>query len=190
MAEFSGGMLCPVCKQKDLTYLAEQVSIPHFGSVLITTIRCPSCLFKQNNILILDAREPSRYSVKVGVVDDLAIKVIRSNTGSIKIPEFGISMEPGTIAQAFISNIEGILYRFKDAVEMAKRFSEEPSKKERAIRLAAVIDEAIEGKRNFTLIVEDPLGNSAIVAKDSSRVTVEKLSKRELGKLKEGLNIS
>ncbi|MFX0096657.1 MAG: ZPR1 zinc finger domain-containing protein [Candidatus Hodarchaeota archaeon] len=190
MAEFSGGMICPVCKQNKLVYFTDQVNIPHFGSVLITTMRCPGCLFKQNNILILDAKEPSRYSVKVDGAPDLAIKVIRSSSGAIRIPEFGISMEPGTVAQGFISNIEGILHRFKDAIEMAKRWSEESSKTRRATLLANIIDEAIEGKRTFTLIVEDPLGNSAIVAEDPSRVVVEKLSKHEVEKLKEELNIS
>ena len=190
MTDFSGGMICPVCKQKELVYHTDQISIPHFGSVLIITMKCQKCLFRQNNILILDAKEPSRYSVKVEGVADLAIKVVRSNTGAIRIPEFGISMEPGTIAQAFISNIEGILHRFKDAIDMAKRWSEESSKAKRATLLADMIDEAIEGKRAFTLIIEDPLGNSAIVAKDPSRVHIEKLSKYEMEKLKEGLNIS
>ncbi|MFX1351199.1 MAG: ZPR1 zinc finger domain-containing protein [Promethearchaeota archaeon] len=189
MTEFSGGMICPVCKEKELVYLTDQVSIPHFGSVLIITTRCQECLFKQSNILILDAKEPSRHSVKVDRVTDLAIKVIRSSTGAIRIPEFGISMEPGTVAQAFISNIEGILHRFKDAIEMAKKWSEESSKTKRATLLANIIDEAIEGKRTFTLIIEDPLGNSAIVAEDPSRVHVEKLSKHEMEKLKEELNI-
>ena len=54
--------------------------------------------------------------------DDLAIRVVRSMSASIEIPELGVRIDPGPACQGFVSNVEGVLDRIESVVNMALRW--------------------------------------------------------------------
>ena len=69
---------------------------------------------------------------------------------------------------------------------MMGRFAETPEEKARAAEALAKVWEAREGRLKFTLIIEDPLGNSLIAPPDKSRLKIERLTEEEVEKLKAG----
>jgi zinc finger protein len=97
------------------------------------------------------------------VEEDLAIRVVRSMSASIEIPEFGVRIDPGPTCQGFISNVEGVLDRIATVVNMTFRWGTD-EEKENAKALLANIARVKAGTFPVTLILEDPSGNSGIIA--------------------------
>jgi zinc finger protein len=46
------------------------------------------------------------------------VRVIRSSTGVIKIPELEIEISPKSASTGYITNVEGVLLRVKSAIKM------------------------------------------------------------------------
>ncbi|HDN74352.1 MAG TPA: ZPR1 zinc finger domain-containing protein [Archaeoglobus sp.] len=174
--------LCPKCgrelKVKTVTY-----PTPYFGEILLTSLTC-ECGFKYANTLILGFNYPVRFTIKINK-ETLYTKVVRSTSCTIRIPEIQTSIEPGPASQAFITNLEGILRRVEDAVRMAMRWHSHDIKKvERCKQILEKINRTIEGNEELTLILEDPLGNSAII---SDQAFKERMSEDEIRELKTGM---
>jgi len=114
--------------------------------------------------------------------EDLNKRVVRSSTGYIKIPEWGFEVRPGPASEGYISNVEGVLNRLEDSLKMLLKWvdGEEKRKGEEILKK---IEDVKRGKENITLIIEDPLGHSAIIG---DGVKEEKLSEEEIKMLSGG----
>ncbi|HMK46543.1 MAG TPA: ZPR1 zinc finger domain-containing protein [Methanocella sp.] len=163
--------MCPVC-HNTLEMRWHQDSIPYFGDVMEISTVCV-CGFKYADTLILGQRDPLRHSFKVCSESHMCTRVIRSTSGTMRIPEWGVDIEPGPASEGYISNVEGVLDRIESVVNMARKWAETLEEIEKADCLLKTIDDARAGNAAFTLIIEDPLGNSAIVGEE---VQVEQLS--------------
>jgi zinc finger protein len=89
--------------------------------------------------------------------------VIRSNRGTIEIPELGIIIDPGPACEACITNVEGILEQVEDVIERILTWAE-GGERERAIALRQELREVRLGRMAITLILKDHSGNSAIIS--------------------------
>ncbi len=175
---------CPICG-RELRIVMTTYDTPFFGKVLLTSISC-ECGFKHADAVVAEVKEPVRFKIKINR-DNLFTKVIRSTSGTIRIPEIGIDIEPGPASQAFITNLEGILARVEEIVEMAKRWNENDEEKvRRCDEILRRIRDTIEGRDELTLILEDPLGNSLILSDEAFR---ERLTEEEASKLKTGMTV-
>ncbi len=175
---------CPICG-REIKLLTAFYDTPYAGKILITTISC-DCGFKHSDVFIGEFKDPVRFTLKVDK-NNLFTKVVRSASGTIRIPELGLSMEPGPASQGFITNVEGVLMRFEDIVEMAKRWnSDDKEKVERCEYILERLRAVREGSESVTIVVEDPFGNSTII---SDEAFMEKLTSEEASKLKTGLTI-
>ncbi len=141
------------------------------------------CGFRYSDTLILSQHEPVHYEMKVRSVDDLDARVVRSTSGTIRIPELGVDIEPGPASESFISNIEGVLGRVEEILVMVKQWGEE-DKTMRAVELLSNIEKTRAGKYEVTVVIEDPLGNSAIIAENA---VCRKLANDEAARLKTGM---
>jgi zinc finger protein len=112
---------------------------------------------------LLKQADPARYTVAVEAEDDLAIRVVRSMSAAIEIPELGVRIDPGPSCQGFVSNVEGVLDRIEEVVKGAFRWGTDVEK-ENATALIADIARVKAGTFPITLILEDPCGNSGIIA--------------------------
>jgi len=177
---------CPACGQEGLELREVPYDIPGFGTTLLITMYCPRCGFRHRDVLCLEFGEPKRYEFVVEGPEDLKVRVVRSSSATIRIPELGVLIEPGPASEGFISNVEGVLDRVETIVAMMGRFAETPEEKARASEALAKIWEAREGRLRFTLIIEDPLGNSLIAPPDKSRLRVRRLTEEEIGRLRSG----
>ena len=64
------------------------------------------------------------------IVADLDARVIRSSSGTLRIPELGVDIEPGFASESYISNVEGVLDRVEGVVEFATRSAREAGSQE------------------------------------------------------------
>jgi len=165
---------CPVCGEKTLTIIEDENDIPYFGKVALFSMQCKSCGYRQSDVEALEKKDPARYEIEVNCKKDLDIRVVRSSEGMIKIPTLRMSLEPGTGAQGFVSNIEGVLLRFKKIVEGQRDDAEDPSIKKSAKTLLKKMWKIECGDMPCKIVVEDKTGNSVII---SPKVKVTKLKK-------------
>jgi zinc finger protein len=180
---FETRISCPLC-QSDLVMKWQRDNIPYFGEIMYITARC-ECTFRFADTMILSSKEPMRYELSVESQEDLNARVIRSTSGTIRIPEMGIAVEPGTVSDSYITNIEGVLQRVQNVLMTASKWVQEDEEKfARSQELLCMLNEVMESKRKITVIIEDPLGNSAIISK---KAVATSLSKEEAEKLNTGM---
>jgi zinc finger protein len=160
---------CPSCSD-EIEYRYQTEDIPYFSDILIISASCPNCGYRYVDTQLLKSGEPSRHTLPVAGAEDLDIRVVRSMTASLAIPELGVEINPGPACTGFITNIEGVLDRIGQVVETAQRWGDE-IQKENARALLERIGQARAGSLPFTLILEDPSGNSAIIS-DKAEMSV------------------
>jgi zinc finger protein len=153
---------CPTCNT-EIEYLYTTENIPYFSDILIISAICDSCGYKYVDTQLLRSHEPVRYEVAVDKEEDLGIRVVRSMSASLEIPELGVRIDPGPACQGFVSNIEGVLDRVEQIVKGALLWGENKEREN-----ASILLEKIKGVKcgafPITLILEDRCGNSAIIA--------------------------
>jgi zinc finger protein len=179
------GELCPFCHQNTLTLTEDDVDVPYFGMCYIFSMSCSNCKYNKADIEAEEVREGSKHEFVVQGDEDLKVRVVRSSEGLIKIGTLG-SIEPGDLAEGFISNVEGVLMRFKKVVEGQKltpEQTEEASEEEvaasdKARDIVKKLNRVLMGSDKLTLSIEDPTGNSAIIS-DKTKITKLKPAKKK-----------
>ncbi|NPA47127.1 MAG: ZPR1 zinc finger domain-containing protein [Thermococci archaeon] len=178
---------CPICGGKNTLKAIQHVhEIPYFGKVMESTIICERCGYRNADVMILEEREPKLYTVRVEDEKDLSTRVVRSKSGTIELEEVGVKIEPGPAAEGFVSNVEGVLERAKNALLMAKDFKKQEGDEDAVEKIDRILDymeEVREGKKPLTVSVMDPFGNSALIGEKvrSRLLTEEELKKLSLG---------
>ena len=162
---------CPSCNT-EIEYIYKTENIPYFSDILIISAICPECGYKFVDTQMLKHGEPARHTVAITTADDVSIRIIRSTSASIEIPEIGVHIGPGPQCQGFVSNVEGVLDRIEQVVMGALQWGTD-EEKENATKLLADIARIKCGTFPVTLILEDPSGNSAIVSDKADTCTYE-----------------
>ncbi|WP_421077898.1 ZPR1 zinc finger domain-containing protein [Methanothermococcus sp. Ax23] len=169
---------CPICGAKNaLKIMTNELDIPYLGKVIETTMICDKCKYRKSDVLPIEVKEPKRFILKICGEGDLNKRVIKSSTGYIKIPELGFEVKPGPASQGYISNVEGVLNRLEDSLKTLMNWVETDEEKKKAEEIAERIENIKNGKETATLIIEDPLGHSAIIG---DGVKEEKLTDEEI----------
>ena len=159
-------------------------SVPFFNELALFHLECPECGFRHSDVFSAEQRKPSRFTLYVDDISLLNIRVVRSGSCTYRFPEWGIDVEPGPMAESFITNIEGLLYRVRSVVETAMNFTDNASEKERAHEILGQMALAVKGEFPFTLVLEDPAGVSGILPDDMTLVKYEELTVEQASKLK------
>ena len=176
---------CPACGVEGIaTSIMKEIEIPHFGKVLETTIQCEKCGFKHSDIISLEQNDPAKYTLHISK-ETLSIRVVRSQSATVSIPEIGVKVEPGPKSEGYVTNVEGILTRFESAVKKALQLFEDENSQKNAKKTLKKIQELIQGNGNATLIIDDPFGQSNIVSDD---VIISEIPEEELKELKTGFS--
>ena len=158
---------CPSCSN-EIEYRYQTEDIPYFSEILIVSANCSSCGYRYVDTQLLRDAEPSRYEFSVSAAEDLAVRVVRSMSGTVRIPELGVEIEPGPACDGFVTNVEGVLDRIENVVKGTLLWAE-GGERENAGRLLELIARARAGTLPFTLILDDPRGNSAIVSEKAHK---------------------
>lgn len=149
--------------------------------------RCAECGYRHNDFVLTDSHEPVRWSYRVAVAADMNVRVVRSSSGTVRIPELGITIEPGVASEAFVSNIEGILVRVERVLDQLARDTDDAATVARIHDLQETLGAMRDGRAApVTVILEDPFGNSRILA---GAAVKEVLSAEEAQHLKVGMTL-
>ena len=98
---------CPVCGGKGTFVItSHQIDIPYFGPVLETTMICEKCNFRRSDVFPLEVREPKKYILKIKSERDLNKRVVRSSSAYIQIPELGVEIKPGPLAEGLLATLK------------------------------------------------------------------------------------
>lgn len=177
--------ICPACDGRGLEYTTETVDLPYMGTSLQILLRCLTCGYRHHDFVLTEHREPTRYQYVVTKGEDMSVRVVRSSSGTIRIPELGISIEPGISSEAFVSNIEGIFVRVERVLDQLLRDAESDEMRTKISGLVETLGALRVGKAPpVTVILEDPFGNSAILGE---RATHERIPEAEADQLQTGM---
>lgn len=174
---------CPVCGGKNTAIsITETHEVAYFGEVIESLVQCDKCGFRHSDVMCVDQKDPAKHSLQI-TTDSLSSRVVRSQTSTVSLPEIGIKVEPGPKSEGYVSNVEGVLVRFKEATERAlNMFHDETSQKNGKIVLDN-IEKVLNGELETLLLIEDPFGQSKIM---DIKAKSEPLTKEELKNLKTG----
>jgi len=176
---------CPACGIEGVAKsIMKELEIPHFGKVLETTLLCPSCGFRHSDVIALEQNDPAKYVLEINK-NNLSIRVVRSQSATVIIPEVGVKVEPGPKSEGYVTNVEGMLTRFEDAVIKALNLFDDEESQANAKKTLAEIQELKKGNGTATLIILDPFGQSNIV---SEKVEILEIPEDELSELKTGFS--
>ena len=115
---------CPVCfSDNGLTMIAHSSEIPYFGEHTQLTILCPSCGWKHTDFIPAEGKKPGACSLNINDSEMLSVRIIRSSSCTVKISDLGLEVKPGGATTGYVSNIEGVLNRFEDAIRLMYRQS-------------------------------------------------------------------
>lgn len=159
---FSYKAICPGCGEETLSVEELYDEIPGLSMAVLVSMFCPKCGVRAYHEIPLENRGIKKIEFRVSGGKDLSARVIRSPTGKILIPELGLELSPGSRPVGFVTNVEGVLQRFLEVAEQLAGIEDGP-KREEAEMAVKRIRLAMGGSLPFTIIIEDDLGNSAII---------------------------
>ena len=160
------GETCPVCMKPALTLMEEEVEIPYFGLTHVFSMKCGSCGYGMADVEAEEDKGPVKQSFKVESDEDLNVRVVKSAAATVKIPRM-VTIESGPDSDGYISNVEGLLKRFKQVLEDLREDDDKNVAKKARNHLKK-LNKVLAGHDTLTIRLEDPTGNSAIISDKSS----------------------
>lgn len=189
---------CPNCKN-DCFALFNKKRIPHFDDALIITLYCDKCEYKSSefkeNFQISEKKKI--ITLKVNSIEDLKRDVLRTSTCTLKILEIDLECESGS-NKSRLTTIEGLLLDIKkdlNSSAIVNKFEiEDASVFDKWKSLNKTLDDYIDGKQPFTLILKDINSSSFIqnlsAPNDDPNMTIEYFERTEDENESLGINYS
>ncbi|XP_031727638.1 zinc finger protein ZPR1 [Anarrhichthys ocellatus] len=156
--------MCMNCHQNGTTRLL-MTKIPFFKEIIVSSFSCDNCSWSNTEIQSAGRIQDQGvcYTLKVRTKLDLNREVVKADSATTRIPELDFEIPPFTQKGA-LSTIEGLLDRAVAGLEQ-----EQPIRRETDPEVAEKIDgfilklrELKEVEDEFTLVIEDPSGNSFV----------------------------
>ena len=167
---------CPVCGKHEATFSEYEIEDPLAGPIAIFSIKCNACGYKNSDLEFLEEGTPAEYTLEVTSKEDLDIRVIKSGSCEIKIPTFRISVDSSMGSEGFITNIEGVLNRFKQQILLLKEDDDlDKAQRKKIKNILKGLDEVYRGEKPMTIKLKDETGNSMIL---SNKAQVKPLKRK------------
>ncbi len=173
---------CPICHVGGEVYMIAHIDeIPYFGEHTQVTVMCHSCGWKQTDFIPAEGKKSGCWSLCVENQNQLKSRVVRSSSCTIRIPELDLQVNPGSNANGYVSNVEGVINRFVKIINMLLKNLQNESPAELGGRKSEYSSSTIKeieqlesllnrlttiGQDNyqpFTLELLDPHGHSMII---------------------------
>jgi zinc finger protein len=155
------GTNCPNCDSPAFTNM-KVTQIPHFKEVIIMATNCDSCGHKTNEVKPGAGIEDKgiRITLKVNDENDIKKDVIKSDTCSIRIPEFEV--EASSSGSGRYTTVEGLIENIKEDLKKTNPFIDGDSSKEETREKLNKLFEKLDNLTGYTIILDDPCGNSYV----------------------------
>nr|CAG4634805.1 EOG090X06TU [Alona affinis] len=156
--------LCFNCGEDGMTRLL-LTKIPFYKEIILMSFECDHCGFKNNEIQSGDKVQEKGSLIKclISTSQDLNRQVIKSDYATVKIPEIDFEIPPQS-KRGEITTVEGILSRSIAGLEQEQpvRKIVDPESAEKIDAFIKVLLDLKNLKRSFTIILDDPSGNSFV----------------------------
>jgi len=155
---------CPECNAPAETNM-KMTNIPFFKEVVIMATVCDMCNHKTNEVKSGGGIEAKGKKITLNITDssDLSRDVLKSETCNIEIPELEFEMGGAALGGRF-TTVEGLMENMMDEIENNSMWgggdAAAPDVQERMEKFKERMRKCIEGSELFTLILDDPAGNS------------------------------
>ncbi len=160
---------CPGCT-KIAQLLIQKVNIPYFKEVILMNTNCDECGYQTKDVKTGGeiSAKGKRIWLEVKTPKDLRRDILKSESCLLKIPEFELSVQPGTMGGRF-TTVEGLLTQLRDDLKCTVYDVGEdtmPSDsmaltdKQKWTNFFAQLDKALAVEIPYTVVMEDPLANS------------------------------
>lgn len=159
---------CPGC-MKPAHMLLQMINIPYFKQVVLSTTQCDNCSYHTTDVKTGGEvpEKGKRIFLDVKGPDDLRRDILKSETCMLTIPECHVEVVPGTMGGRF-TTLEGLLMHVRDDLRGSIYDTDAegvadslPSEKKKAWdTFFGLLDKAVKGEVQYTVIMEDPLASS------------------------------
>jgi len=141
------------------------VNIPYFKDVVIMAAACDSCGYKSNEVKCGGAipTHGIRLTLKVTKPEDMNRNILKSETANVKIPEMKFHVTQGTLGGRF-TTLEGLIDGIREDLRCSPFMGDSSSKETNVkwTKFLKELEQLMTGKVPFTIILDDPVGNSFI----------------------------
>ncbi len=154
---------CPFCKKNALEMAQQEMDIPFFGKTYVFSMTCTNCKFHKSDVEGEQSEGAIKTSVEVSGEEDMKIRIVKSSEATVKIPHI-VTIEPGESSNGYVTNVEGLLSRVERQIETVRDSSDDDTERKKAKNMLKKISRVKWGSDKFTITIEDPSGNSAIIS--------------------------
>lgn len=179
---------CPVCfRTGEVNMIAHVSEIPYFGEHTQVTVMCHTCGWRQTDFIPAEGKKAGGWSLVLDNQEQLTSRIVRSSSCTIRILELDLQVNPGSSSTGYVSNVEGVMNRFTQIIEMVLGdLSNEENQKDIAKLESMKNQIANIGKDEqvkLTLELLDPHGHSMIIDKNAIErdLTDEELQELPVG---------
>lgn len=202
MQEQSVNIPCPICSiEGEVKMIAHIDEIPYFGEHTQVTVLCNSCGWRQTDFIPAEGKKSGAWKLIIDNPEKLLARVVRSSSCTVKIEELDLVVNPGGNSTGYVSNVEGVMNRFVDVINMVLRDVQNEALQHAAEGIDGEIEETTQAidkletmlstieslkkddSEPITLELLDPNGHSMIIHEDSVE---RELSDTELAELPVG----
>ena len=198
MKEQAIDLPCPICASSgNVNMIAHVDEIPYFGEHTQVTILCHDCGWRQTDFIPAEGKKAGGWSLVIDDEEKLRARVVRSSSCTVCIPELDLQVNPGSSATGYVSNVEGVLNRFQEIIDMVERDLSQQFLLAEGEQRQALMDQMASLQtmtltlanlggpyaEAVTLVLLDPHGHSMILHPDASEreLTVEELGELPVG---------
>eukprot|EP00559_Dactyliosolen_fragilissimus_P009489 CAMPEP_0184862476 /NCGR_PEP_ID=MMETSP0580-20130426/6923_1 /TAXON_ID=1118495 /ORGANISM="Dactyliosolen fragilissimus" /LENGTH=729 /DNA_ID=CAMNT_0027360357 /DNA_START=24 /DNA_END=2213 /DNA_ORIENTATION=- len=189
---------CPSCNQEAETTMCV-TDIPHFKEVIIMSLFCEQCGYKSNEVKGGGAipKYGTKITIQINTVDDLGREVLKSDSAGVTIPEIDLVLDDGGL-DGLYTTIEGLIHKMYERLGGANPFaSGDAAYKHHSTNDGGTFSDPspsstkyqqfLQTLKNlgdgqilpFTLIINDPLGNSFVGPLPSEALRLALQAERE-----------
>ena len=198
MKEQAIDLPCPICASSgNVNMIAHVDEIPYFGEHTQVTILCHDCGWRQTDFIPAEGKKAGGWSLVIDDEEKLRARVVRSSSCTVCIPELDLQVNPGSSATGYVSNVEGVLNRFQEIIDMVERDLSQQFLLAKGEQRQTLMDQMASlqtmtltlanlggpDAEAVTLVLLDPHGHSMILHPDASEreLTVEELGELPVG---------
>jgi zinc finger protein len=186
MQEQNVNIPCPICSiEGEVKMIAHIDEIPYFGEHTQVTVLCNSCGWRQTDFIPAEGKKSGAWKLIIDNPEKLLARVVRSSSCTVKVEELDLVVNPGGSSTGYVSNVEGVMNRFVDVINMVLRDVQNEALQHAAEGIDEGIEETMQAidkletmlstieslktddSEPITLELLDPNGHSMIIHEDS-----------------------
>lgn len=156
--------LCMNCHETGTTRLM-LTKIPHFREIVVMAFDCPHCGYRNNEIQSASAIQDRglKEYCKVENSRDVSRQIVKSESATVRFVELDFEIPPST-QRGVLSTLEGLIDHAIEGLsqEQPVRKHMQPEVYEKVQTVIDTLTSYKTGDVSFTIIVDDPSGNSYI----------------------------